>query len=157
MINNLTADIEAYKKEVGMMKLEKLIAERESISTKKFPVPVKELLQCFEQLHTGTISDVLREFALLNQALPRHLHPLRSERTVEGLAFTVKSAPNVKITGEMTFRTQMISELTDDTMTGNFFQSTMPTMESAWRRPNAPDFHHIQSNLAAKLHAALTA
>jgi hypothetical protein len=85
------------------------------------------------------------------------LLPLRPERTVEGLAFTVKSAPNVKITGEMTFRTQMISELPADTMTGNFFQSTMPAMESAWLRPNTPEFHHIQNKLAAKLHAALTA
>jgi hypothetical protein len=57
----------------------------------------------------------------------------------------------------MTFRTQMISELPADTMTGIFFQSTMPTMESAWRRPNTPEFHHIQSDLATKLHAALTA
>ena len=116
MSNNLNADIEAYKKEVGMMKLEKLIAQRESISTKEFPVPVKELLQRYEQIYTGAISDVLREFALLDQALPGHLQPLRPERTVAGLAFTVKSAPNVKITGEMTFRTQMISELPADTM-----------------------------------------
>lgn len=116
MSKNLNADIEAYKKEVGMMKLEKLIAERESISTKEFPVPVPELLKRYEQLYTGAISDVLREFALLDQALPGHLHPLRPERTVAGLAFTVKSAPNVKITGEMTFRTQMISELPADTM-----------------------------------------
>jgi 4-hydroxy-4-methyl-2-oxoglutarate aldolase len=36
--NPLNTDIEAYKKEVGMMKLEKLIAARESISTCEFPV-----------------------------------------------------------------------------------------------------------------------
>jgi 4-hydroxy-4-methyl-2-oxoglutarate aldolase len=110
------ADIESYKREVGMMKLEKLIEEREQISTKQFPIPVKELLARYEQLYTGAISDVLREFALLDQALPGHLKPLRENRTVAGLAFTVKSAPNVKITGEMTFRTQMISELPADTM-----------------------------------------
>ncbi|MEX2382962.1 MAG: RraA family protein [Opitutales bacterium] len=51
-----------------------------------------------------------------DQALPGHLRPLREERTVAGIAFTVKSAPNVKITGEMTFRMQMISELPADTM-----------------------------------------
>ena len=45
-----------------MMKLEKLIAERETISTKQFPVPVKELMGRYEQLYTGAISDVLREF-----------------------------------------------------------------------------------------------
>jgi len=116
MIKELNADIETYKREVGMMKLEKLIADRETISTKEFPVPVPELLKRFEQLYTGAISDVLREYALLDQALPGHLKPLRPERTVAGLAFTVKSAPNVKITGEMTFRTQMISELPGDTI-----------------------------------------
>lgn len=116
MTKNLNTDIEAYKKEVGMMNLEKLIAARETISTKEFPIPVPELLSRFEQLYTGAISDVLREFALLDQALPGHLKPLRPERTVAGLAFTVKSAPNVKITGEMTFRTQMLTELKGDSM-----------------------------------------
>jgi len=115
-MKTLNADIEAYKREVGMMKLEKLIAEREQISTADFPIPVKELLSRYEDLYTGAISDVLREHALLDQALPGYLRPLREERTVAGIAFTVKSAPNVKITGEMTFRTQMISELPADTM-----------------------------------------
>jgi len=111
MSKKLNADIETYKREVGMMKLEKLIETRESISTKEFPIPVEELLTRYEQIYTGAISDVLREFALLDQSLPSHLKALRPERTVAGLAFTVKSAPNVKITGEMTFRTKMISEL----------------------------------------------
>lgn len=110
------ANIDAYKKEIGMMNLEKLIAERETVSTRAFTIPVKELLSRYEQLYTGAISDVLREFALLDQALPGHLKPLRPERTVAGLAFTVKSAPNVKITGEMTFRTQMLAELPADTL-----------------------------------------
>lgn len=106
--------IDAYRKEVGMMKLEKLIAAREEISTKSFPVPVKEVLDRYEQLYTGAVSDVLREFALLDQALPCHLKPLRPERTVAGLAFTVKSAPNVKITGEMKFREEMLGHLGAD-------------------------------------------
>ncbi len=106
--------IDTYRKEVGMMKLEKLIAAREDVSTKPFPVPVKELLARYEQLYTGAISDVLREFALLDQALPCHLKPLRPERTVAGLAFTVKSAPNVKITGEMKFREEMLGHLHAD-------------------------------------------
>ena len=102
------------QKEAKMMKLEKLIAERETISTKPFPVPVKELLQRYEQLYTGAISDVLREFCLLDQALPGHLRPLRDSDVVAGIAFTVKSAPNVKITGELTFRTQMLDEMGED-------------------------------------------
>ena len=103
------------QKEAKMMKLEKLIAQREGVSTKEFPVPVKELLKRYEQLYTGAISDVLREFCLLDQSLPGYLRPLRDNDVVAGIAFTVKSAPNVKITGEMTFRTQMLDEMGADT------------------------------------------
>ena len=66
------------QKEAKMMKLEKLIAAREGVSKKEFPVPVKEMLARYEQLYTGAISDVLREFALLDQSLPGHLRPVRS-------------------------------------------------------------------------------
>ena len=102
------------QKEAKMMKLEQLIAQRESISTKEFPVPVKELLARFEQLYTGAVCDVLREFCLLDQALPGYLRPLNDDHTVAGVAFTVKSAPNVKITGEMTFRTEMLDAMGAD-------------------------------------------
>ncbi|MBL9204232.1 MAG: RraA family protein [Opitutaceae bacterium] len=98
------------QKEAKMMKLERLIAAREAISTRPFPVPEAELLARYEQLYTGAISDVLREHALLDQAIGQ-LIPLRPERTVAGIAFTVKSAPNVKITGEMTYRTQMLEDM----------------------------------------------
>lgn len=103
-----------YKKEVGLMNLEKLIATRETIPTTPFSIPVKELLGRFEQLYTGAVNDVLREFCLLEQALPGHILPLREYQTVAGLAFTVKSAPNVKISGEMEYRTQMLNELHAD-------------------------------------------
>ena len=96
------------------MKLEKLIAQRESVSTKDFPVPVKELLARFEKLYTGAVCDVLREFCLLDQALPGYLRPLNDDHTVAGIAFTVKSAPNVKISGEMTFRTEMLDSMGAD-------------------------------------------
>ncbi len=110
------ADIEAYKREVGMMNLDALIQAREFVPEVEFPVAETEILARYEQLYTGAVSDVLREHALLDQALPGYLRPLREERTVAGIAFTVKSAPNVKITGEMTFRTQMISELPANSM-----------------------------------------
>lgn len=97
-----------------MMNLEKLIAAREGVSTKPFPVPVAELLGRYEKLYAGAVSDVLREFVLLDQSLPSHIKPLREDRTVAGVAFTVKSAPNVKITGEMAFRTRMLAELPRD-------------------------------------------
>lgn len=114
-MTNETKQPNLFQREAKMMKLDKLIAQREAVSTTEFPVPVKELLQRFEQLYTGAISDVLREFCLLDQALPGHLRPLRDSDVVAGIAFTVKSAPNVKISGEMTFRTEMLDAMGADT------------------------------------------
>ena len=106
--------VDQYKKEIGMMNLEKLIELRESISRDVFPIPKNELLARFENLYTGAVNDVLREFCLLNQALPGHITPLREYRTVAGYAFTVKSAPNAMISGEMEFRVQMLDEMHED-------------------------------------------
>ncbi len=96
------------------MKLDKLIEMREGISKTEFPVPDKALLERYEQLYTGAINDVLREFCLMNQALPNHIVPLREYQTVAGFAFTVKSAPNTKVTGEMEFRTRMLDDMHKD-------------------------------------------
>ena len=106
--------VDHYKKEVGMMNLEKLIETREGVSNGNFPIAGKELLQRFEQLYTGAVNDVLREFCLLEQALPGRIKPLREYRAVAGFAFTVKSAPNVKVTGEMEFRTKMLDDMKED-------------------------------------------
>lgn len=106
--------VEQYRKEIGMMNLEKLIETRESLSSCKFPIPDKELLERYESLYTGAVNDVMREFCLLEQALPGRICPLREYKAVAGFAFTVKSAPNVKITGEMEFRTQMMEEMGED-------------------------------------------
>ena len=99
------------QKEAKMMHLERLIASRETVSMKPFPVPVEALLGRYEQLYTGAINDVLREHCLLEQALPHHVVPLRPEKTVAGIAFTVKSASAVKIVGELTFRSEMLDAL----------------------------------------------
>jgi regulator of RNase E activity RraA len=104
--------IDSYKKEVSMMNLDKLTEERQRIPDTSFPITDTELLERYEQLYTGAISDVLREFCLLEQSLPSHLRPLRDEDTVAGFAFTVKSAPNTRIEGEMEYRTQMLGEMT---------------------------------------------
>ncbi len=106
--------VDQYKKEVGMMNLDKLIETREGKSDVIFPISEKELLQRYEQLYTGAINDVLREYCLINQALPGHLVPLREYRTIAGIAFTVKSAPNAMIKGEMEFRVQMLDEMHED-------------------------------------------
>ncbi len=97
-----------------MMKLDALIAAREGVSQRPLAAPVKDLLARYERLYTGAISDVLREFCLLDQALPHSIVPLRDRDTVAGLAFTVKSAPNCLIRGEMAFRTRMLDELHED-------------------------------------------
>jgi regulator of RNase E activity RraA len=106
--------VDQYKKEVGMMNLENLIESREGRSIEPFPIPDKELLARFEKLYTGAVNDVMRELCLLNQALPGHIVPLREYRTVAGFAFTVKSAPNAMIRGEMEFRVQMLDEMHED-------------------------------------------
>lgn len=102
---------EDYKKEVGMMNLEKLIEVREGVSTKKFPISDKELLNRYEKIYTGAISDVLREFTLLNQALPIRIRALKNYQTVAGFAFTVKSSSSTRVSGEMEFRTKMLDEM----------------------------------------------
>lgn len=109
-MNSPSSEEGLLQKEAKMMKLERLIAAREHISTAPFPIPDQELLARYERLYTGAISDVLREHALLDQSIG-HLIALRPEHTVAGLAFTVKSAPHVKITGEMTFRGQMLDAM----------------------------------------------
>lgn len=103
-----------HKKEVSMLNLEKLIEMRESISRKTFPIPDKELLRRFDQLYTGAVNDVMREFCLLEQAFPYHIVPLREYRTIAGFAFTVKSSPNAMVRGEMEFRSQMLDEMHED-------------------------------------------
>ena len=97
-------------KEAGLMKLDKLIATRQRIPDCEFPVPVKELCERYEKLYTGCINDVMRELCLLNQNLPSEIMPLRDEMTVCGEAFTVKSAPNVMIEGDLTFRAQLLDD-----------------------------------------------
>ena len=102
---------EQYRKEVAMMHLDRLMKEREDVPVTSFPIPDKELLSRYEQLYTGAVNDVLREFCLLNQALPGRIKPLRENQSVAGFAFTVKSAPNVKISGEMDVRVRMLDQM----------------------------------------------
>lgn len=111
MADNTEVDTKALQKEAAMMKLEALIAEREVHELAPLSIPDDELLARYEKLYTGAISDVLREHVLMDQALPGTLRALRPERTVAGFAFTVKSAPNLRITGELTFRTGMIEQM----------------------------------------------
>ncbi len=98
-------------KEAGLMNLDKLIESRQFIPVNPFPISEDELCKRYEALYTGAINDVMREFCLLEQNLPSDIIPLQNEMTVAGIAFTVKSAPNVMIQGEMTFRAQMLDQM----------------------------------------------
>lgn len=107
-------DMRTKAKEAGLMKLDRLIANRQRIPNCELTIPLKELCQRYEKLYTGCINDVMREFCLLDQNLPSSIMPLRDEMVVCGEAFTVKSAPNVMIEGEMTFRAQMLDDFKPD-------------------------------------------
>ena len=104
------ADMRTKAKEAGLMKLDRLIEKRQHVPNNEFPIPVKELCERFEKLYTGCVNDVMREACLLDQNLPPDIMPLRDEMVVCGEAFTVKSAPNCMIEGEMTFRAQMLDD-----------------------------------------------
>lgn len=107
-------EIEQVRREASLMNLDALIEKRQSIPQDSFPIPQAELLARYEKLYTGLVSDVMREFVLLDQALPGSIIPLRTERTVAGIAFTVKSSPNTRISGEMEVRTKMLTEMPSD-------------------------------------------
>jgi regulator of RNase E activity RraA len=100
------------KAEVGAMRLDWLVEEREARPLAPLPLPPAELLARYERLYTGAISDVLREHRLMDQALPHRIQPLRAEtRCAAGFAFTVKSQPHTLLTGEMTLRTAMLEAM----------------------------------------------
>lgn len=130
MQDSRSTDTGALQREARMMKLERFIADREIVEQTPLSIPVPELLKRYEGLYTGAVSDVLREHCLLDQTLPSHLTPLRPERTVAGIAFTVKSAPNTKVTGELTFRTQMLDEMRADSFV--VWDTSGDTEATAW-------------------------
>lgn len=108
MTESRAADVPA------MIRIDKLVERHEPPPPAPFAVPVKALLAQYEKIPTATVSDVLREHALLDCAFPGSLVPLFTDRIVAGIAFTVKSAPNTRITGEMTIRGEMLDALAED-------------------------------------------
>jgi len=99
---------------MGLMNIDKLIKLQEKISTKKFPIPVKELCTRYEKMYSGAINDVLREFMLMDQAFPSSVIPLREDMKIAGIAFTIKSAADPRITGEMETRSKMLNQIHED-------------------------------------------
>jgi regulator of RNase E activity RraA len=110
----LKDDERTLQKEARMMKLDRLIADREVIPEVSFSVPTPELLHRYRQMSSAVVCDVTREHGLMDQAFPGRLQALRPGATVAGIAFTVKSAPNTRVSGEMTFRTEMLDSMHED-------------------------------------------
>ncbi len=93
------------------MDIEKLRAIRENIDAVELEIPEAELCARFEKLYTGAVNDVLRELCLVNVALPSSIVPLRDEMVVCGPAFTIRSAMDPTLSGELELRVKMLDEL----------------------------------------------
>lgn len=96
------------------MNLEKLIKMREQKEKGELEIPLKELCERYEKLYTGAINDVLREFCLVDQALPHGIMPLRDEMVMCGEAYTIKSSKDPTISGEMDVRAKMLDDMPQD-------------------------------------------
>lgn len=94
-----------------MMNLDRLTEMRDNVSAAPFPIAVDELLRRYEALYTGAVSDVLREHTLLDQSLPHDIVPLWPDKTVAGIAFTIKSTTDPTIAGELTRRADMLDAI----------------------------------------------
>lgn len=101
---------------MSLMNLDKLTELRDNVPAIELPLPAKELCERYEQLYTGAVNDVLRELTLVDQALPPNIMPLREEMSVAGLAFTIKSAKDPTIAGEMDTRATMLASLPEDSI-----------------------------------------
>lgn len=99
---------------MGYMRLEKLRAIRDTVTLEELHIPAKELCERYEELYTGAVNDVLREFTLLDQALPHSILPLKEEMKVAGIAFTIKSAKDPTIAGELQKRAEMLEAIEED-------------------------------------------
>ncbi|NJO01723.1 MAG: RraA family protein [Bacteroidia bacterium] len=99
-----------------MMNLEKLSAQLDHHSLVALPITEKELCERYEALYTGAVNDVLREHALLDQALPHEILPLRLEMKAAGIAFTIRSSRNPSIQGEMIKRAEMLDDMPTNCM-----------------------------------------
>ena len=60
-----------------------------------------------ESLFTGAVNDVLRELTLVDESLPHDIVPLWPDKTVAGIAFTIKSTTDPAVAGELTKRAAM--------------------------------------------------
>ncbi len=122
----------------AMIRVGRLIERHEPGAPAPLAMAVPDLIARYERLQAAIVSDVLREHGLLDCAFPGTLVALRGDRTVAGIAYTVKSSPNTRISGEMTIRGRMLDGLaandfvvwdtsgdTDGTMWGGVMTATV--------------------------------
>jgi 4-hydroxy-4-methyl-2-oxoglutarate aldolase len=93
------------------MDLSKLMEIRKLKPLKEFPISTEELCNRYERLFTGAVSDVLREWTLIDQALPNIL-PVKLDMKVAGIVFTIKGSKNVMFEeGVMEHRAEILEHI----------------------------------------------
>ncbi len=93
------------------MHTDKLASLRDTVEPVELSRPEEEIIERYEKLYTGAVNDVLRELCLTNQALPPQIMPLRDEMVLAGFAFTIRSAADPTLGGELELRVKMLDEL----------------------------------------------
>lgn len=93
------------------MNIEKLRHLRDDVELAPLDLPEEEIIARYEKLYTGCVNDVLRELCLTNQAFPAEIHPLRDEMVLAGFAFTIRSAADPTVSGELELRVKMLEQL----------------------------------------------
>ena len=92
-------------------RLDALTRMLDTVEVLPLSIPDEEICDRLEKLYTGAINDVLREHCLLDQAMPSSILPLKMEMCRAGVAYTIRSAPNPTVGGEMNIRAQMLDAM----------------------------------------------
>lgn len=93
------------------MHTDRLQSLRDTVEQIEFSCPEEEIVERYEKLYTGAVNDVLREICLLDVALPPEIVPLKAEMVVAGFAFTIRSAADPTLGGELELRVKMLDDL----------------------------------------------
>lgn len=92
-------------------RLEALTEMLDAVDIQPLAVSDEEICERLENLYTGAINDVLREHCLMDQAMPNNILPLKMDMCRAGVAYTIRSAPNPTVGGEMNIRAQMLDAM----------------------------------------------
>lgn len=92
-------------------RLEALTEMLDAVDIQPLAVSDEEICERLEKLYTGAINDVLREHCLMDQAMPNNILPLKMDMCRAGVAYTIRSAPNPTVGGEMNIRAKMLDAM----------------------------------------------